>query len=70
MGFTHTTVYVYGEWWPVTWCTSTEQQCTRYITIISLDHNNHYGVHPYYMCMENGGKLHCVLLLNSNAQGA
>ena len=33
---------------------------------------NHYGVHPFYMCVEgikNGGHTHGVLLLNSNAQG-
>ncbi|XP_052256801.1 sucrase-isomaltase, intestinal-like isoform X2 [Dreissena polymorpha] len=35
------------------------------------DYLNHYGVHPFYMCVEdtvNGGHSHGVLLLNSNAQ--
>ncbi|XP_060598146.1 sucrase-isomaltase, intestinal-like [Ruditapes philippinarum] len=34
-------------------------------------HLNHYGVHPFYMCVEgqeNGGHSHGVFLLNSNAQ--
>ncbi|KAM8952382.1 sucrase-isomaltase, intestinal [Pelodytes ibericus] len=32
-----------------------------------LKHVNSYGVHPYYMGLENDGNAHGVLLLNSNA---
>ncbi|KAM4771410.1 sucrase-isomaltase, intestinal [Rhinophrynus dorsalis] len=31
------------------------------------EHTNSYGVHPFYMGMENDGSAHGVLLLNSNA---
>ena len=30
---------------------------------------NSYGVHPYYMALEEDGSAHGVLLLNSNAMG-
>ncbi|MEE6501197.1 hypothetical protein FKM82_004096 [Ascaphus truei] len=32
-----------------------------------IRHKNSYGVHPFYMGLENDGSAHAVLLLNSNA---
>lgn len=30
---------------------------------------NVYGVHPFYMSLENSGNAHGVVLINSNAMG-
>lgn len=34
----------------------------------ALSTRNIYGVHPFYMVVEDSGKAHGVLILNSNAQ--
>ncbi|XP_046544792.1 LOW QUALITY PROTEIN: sucrase-isomaltase, intestinal-like [Haliotis rubra] len=67
-----TNIYGFGEnthdkfrhnLWFKTWPMWSRDQWTMYST-----YENHYGVHPFYMAMEDDGQSHGVLLLNSNAQ--
>lgn len=35
----------------------------------NVTYANLYGSHPFYTCMEKEGRMHGVVLLNSNAMG-